>query len=195
MNINNIYKILIDMKNLMMGVMMFLTCTTTSLAQGFKEPEYIGEVSLVQSDNRQVILEKEEAEMKTKTSGFGYIPIPGSSLLDKGKTFLRVKGESSPNKVAKGKVQFVVRVKDHNEDPKTTIGVFQFEAKKKERRFMLAEVGVLSGLKATTSFNTVAYEVEKFGESSFLVTISDAAPGEYGVTTTDFGHISTFSVK
>lgn len=60
---------------------------------------------------------------------------------------------------------------------------------------MLAEVGVLSGLKATTSFNTVAYEVEKFGESSFLVTISDAAPGEYGVTTTDFGHISTFSVK
>ena len=78
------------MKNFMMGVMMFLTCTTTSMAQGFKEPEYIGQVSLVQSANSQVILEKEEAEMKTKTSGFGYIPIPGSSLLDKGKTFLRV---------------------------------------------------------------------------------------------------------
>lgn len=182
------------MKNLMMAVVMLITCTT-SMAQGIQEPEYIGQVALVQSDSSQVVLVKEEAEMKTKTSGFGYIPIPGSSLLDKGKTFLRVKGESSPNKVAKGKVQFVVRVKDHNEDPKTTIGVFQFEAKKKERRFMLAEVGVLSGLKATTSFNTVAYEVEKFGESSFLVTISDAAPGEYGVTTTDFGHISTFSVK
>lgn len=53
MNINNIYKILIDMKNLMMGVMMFLTCTTTSMAQGFKEPEYIGQVSLVQSANSQ----------------------------------------------------------------------------------------------------------------------------------------------
>lgn len=195
MNINNIYKILIDMKNLMMGVMMFLTSYNNKHGARFQGAR-VYRTGITRAVCQQPSdPEKEEAEMKTKTSGFGYIPIPGSSLLDKGKTFLRVKGESSPNKVAKGKVQFVVRVKDHNEDPKTTIGVFQFEAKKKERRFMLAEVGVLSGLKATTSFNTVAYEVEKFGESSFLVTISDAAPGEYGVTTTNFGHISTFSVK
>ena len=113
------------MKNLMMAVVMLITCTT-SLAQGIQEPEYIGQVALVQSDSSQVTLEKEEAEMKTKTSGFGYIPIPGSSLLDKGKTFLRVKGATSPNKIAKGEVQLIVRVKDHNEDPKNSIGVFQF---------------------------------------------------------------------
>ena len=89
------------MKNLMMAVVMLITCTT-SMAQGIQEPEYIGQVALVQSDSSQVVLVKEEAEMKTKTSGFGYIPIPGSSLLDKGKTFLRVKGDTSPNKIAKG---------------------------------------------------------------------------------------------
>lgn len=91
------------MKNLMMAVVGVVTCTT-SMAQGIQEPEYIGQVALVQSDSSQVVLVKEEAEMKTKTSGFGYIPIPGSSLLDKGKTFLRVKGDTSPNKIAKGEV-------------------------------------------------------------------------------------------
>lgn len=131
------------MKNLMMAVVMLITCTT-SMAQGIQEPEYIGQVALVQSDSSQVVLVKEEAEMKTKTSGFGYIPIPGSSLLNKGKTFLRVKGNTSPNKIAKGEVQLIVRVKDNNEDPKNSIGVFQFETKKKERRFTLAEVGLLS---------------------------------------------------
>lgn len=116
------------MKNLMMAVVMLITCTT-SMAQGIQEPEYIGQVALVQSDSSQVVLVKEEAEMKTKTSGFGYIPIPGSSLLNKGKTFLRVKGDTSPNKIAKGEVQLIVRVKDNNEDPKNSIGVFQFETK------------------------------------------------------------------
>ena len=173
------------MKNLMMAVVMLITCTT-SMAQGIQEPEYIGQVALVQSDCSQVVLVKEEAEMKTKTTGFGYIPIPGSSLLDKGKTFLRVKGEKSPN---------IVRVKDNNEDPKNSIGVFQFEAKKKERRFTLAEVGLLSGMKATTSFNTIPYEAKKIGDSSYMVTILNLQPGEYGVTTADFTHISTFSVQ
>lgn len=182
------------MKNLMMAVVMLITCTT-SMAQGIQEPEYIGQVALVQSDSSQVVLVKEEAEMKTKTSGFGYIPIPGSSLLDKGKTFLRVKGDTSPNKIAKGEVQLIVRVKDNNEDLKNSIGVFQFETKKKERRFTLAKVGLLSGMKATTSFNTVPYEAKKIGASSYMVTIVNLQPGEYGVTTADFIHISTFSVQ
>lgn len=78
------------MKNLLMAVVMLITCTT-SMAQGIKEPEYIGQVALVQSDSSQVVLVKEEAEMKTKITGFGYIPIPGSSLLDKGEDILESK--------------------------------------------------------------------------------------------------------
>lgn len=116
-------------------------------------------------------------------------------MLDKGRTFLRVKGDTSPNKIAKGEVKLIVRVKDNNEDPKNSIGVFQFETKKKERRFTLAEVGLLSGMKATTSFNTVPYEAKKIGASSYMVTIVNLQPGEYGVTTADFTHISTFSVQ
>ena len=69
------------MKNLMMAVVMLITCTT-SLAQGIQEPEYIGQVALVQSDSSQVTLEKEEAEMKTKTSGFGYIPMQHVDVAD-----------------------------------------------------------------------------------------------------------------
>lgn len=183
------------MKTLLMAVMMLITFAGSANAQNMKEPEYIGQVAHIQEDGKHLILTKEEAQMKTKTSGFGYIPIPGSSLLDKGKTFLQVKGCSSPTKIDKGKVTFIIRVKDNNEDPKNALGIFKFEAKKKERRFMMAEVGILAGAKATSSFNTVPYEVKKYGESSYLVTIGDLTPGEYGIVTSDIGNVSTFSVE
>lgn len=182
------------MKKFMVAMMMFIISSSAS-AQNMKEPEYNGQVAVLQEDCSLVVLQKEVAQMKTKTSGLGYIPIPGSSLLDKGKSFLLVKGNRSPNNVSPGKVTLVIRVKDNNEDPKNVIGVFQFEAKKKERRFQLAEVGVLSGMNATTSFNTVGYEVRKWGTSSYLVTIEHLQPGEYGVTTADLGNITTLSVK
>lgn len=183
------------MKTVLMAVVMCIITINSSMAQGVMEPEYIGQVAHVKEDGSMLLLEKEEAQMKTKTSGFGYIPLPGSSLLDKGKTYLQVKGCASPNKVGKGKATFIIRVKDNNEDPKNALGVFQFETKKKERRFMLAEVGVLSGMKATTSFNTVSYEVKKHGESSYQIIIHDLKPGEYGITTADIGNVSTFSVE
>lgn len=183
------------MKTLLMAVMMNITFAGNAMAQNVTEPEYIGQVAHIQEDGKHLILTKEEAQMKTKTSGFGYIPIPGSSLLDKGKTFLQVKGCSSPTKIDKGKVTFIIRVKDNNEDPKNALGIFKFEAKKKERRFMMAEVGILSGAKAISSFNTIPYEVKKHGESSYLVTIGDLTPGEYGIVTSDIGNVSTFSVE
>ena len=182
------------MKKLMVAMTMFVISSSAS-AQNVKEPEYNGQVAVLQEDSSLVVLQKEVAQMKTKTSGFGYIPIPGSSLLDKGKSFLQVKGNVSPNKVSQGKITLVIRVKDNNEEPKNAIGVFQFETKKKERKYQLAEVGVLSGMKATTSFNTVDYEVKKWGASSYLVTIEHLQPGEYGVTTADLGNITTLSVK
>ena len=182
------------MKKLMVAMTMFVISSSAS-AQNVKEPEYNGQVAVLQEDSSLVVLQKEVAQMKTKTSGFGYIPIPGSSLLDKGKSFLQVKGNVSPNKVSQGKITLVIRVKDNNEEPKNAIGVFQFETKKKERRYQQAEVGVLSGMKATTSFNTVDYEVKKWGTSSYLVTIEHLQPGEYGVTTADLGNITTLSVK
>lgn len=183
------------MKTIFMAVVMCIITINSSMAQGVMEPEYIGQVAHVKEDGSLSLLAKEEAQMKTKTSGLGYIPLPGSSLLDKGKTYLQVKGSASPNKVGKGKATFIIRVKDNNEDPKNALGVFQFETKKKERRFMLAEVGVISGMKATTSFNTVPYEVKKHGDSSYLVIIHDLKPGEYGITTADIGNVSTFSVE
>ena len=182
------------MKKTMVAMMMFIISSSAS-AQNVKEPEYNGQVAILQADSSLVVLQKEVAQMKTKTTGFGYIPIPGSSLLDRGKSFLQVKGNASPNKVTQGKVTLVIRVKDNNEDPKSAIGVFQFEAKKKERRYQLAEVGVLSGMKATTSFNTVDYEVKKWGTSSYLIAIKHLQPGEYGVTAADLGNITTLSVK
>lgn len=78
------------MKKLMVAMTMFVISSSAS-AQNVKEPEYNGQVAVLQEDSSLVVLQKEVAQMKTKTSGFGYIPIPGSSLLDKGKS-CRVSG-------------------------------------------------------------------------------------------------------
>ena len=80
------------MKKTMVAMMMFIISSSAS-AQNVKEPEYNGQVAILQADSSLVVLQKEVAQMKTKTTGFGYIPIPGSSLLDKGKSFLQVKGQ------------------------------------------------------------------------------------------------------
>lgn len=175
-------------------VISMLLITGIVHAQRIAEPDFIGQVFVVNADSTTTLLQKETAEMKTKTTALGYIPLPGASLLDKGKTYLFVRGISSLNKLPAGHITLIVRTQDNNVEPKTAFGVFKFERKKKERRFVLAEVGTFS-MKATTSFNTVPCSVRKFGNNSYMVRLDNLEAGEYGIVTTDFNNITTFSVE
>ena len=180
-------------KYFLFSICAFICCVSVN-AQNISEPEYNGQVALVNADSTTTILQKEVGGHKAKSSAFGLIPIPGSSLLDKTKSYISVKGAESPNKIASKKFSLIIRVKDNNEEPKNAFGIFKFETKKKERRFQMMELG-FGSTSVNTNFNTVDYDVKKFGTSSYLVTISNLEAGEYGVVSNGFESISTFSVK
>lgn len=183
------------MKKRFLGILL-ATMTLSCYAQSEKlEPEYIGQVVVVNADSTTVLLEKETTQMKTSSTKFGYIPLPGTGLLDKSKVNMVVKGAASKTKLKKGRLTFIVRTGSNNVDPKDAFGVFQFEVKKKNRQYELAEAGLLSGVKSTTTFNTVPTLVKKYGTESYLVVIEDAQPGQYAFTTTDISNVSTFGVE
>lgn len=181
------------MKHLILTTTLFLA-TTFGYAQNISEPEYKGQVAIVNADSTTTLLQKEVGEHKAKSSAFGMIPIPGSSLLDKTKAYLSVKGAESPNKISTKQFSLIIRVKDNSEEPKNAFGIFKFETKKKERRFQLLDFG-FGKASTNTNFTTVDYDVKKFGTSSYLVTLSNLEAGEYGVVAGDFSSIATFSIK
>ena len=49
------------------------------------EPEYVGQVAVVNADSTTTLLDKEITTLKSKSSMWGLVPVPGSSLLDKSK--------------------------------------------------------------------------------------------------------------
>ena len=170
--------------------------TAASFAQSEKiEPEFIGQVVVVNADSTTTLLQKEATKIKTGSTKFGYIPLPGTSLLDKSKVNMTVKGKESQTKLKSGRLTFIVKAGKNDIDPKSVFGVFQFEVKKKTREFVLAEGSLLGGIQSTTSFNTVPTQVKKYGTESYLVVIENAEPGQYAFTTTDISYVSTFGVE
>ena len=175
------------MKHLILTSALFLTATL-GFAQNITEPEYKGQVAVINADSTTTLLQKETGEHKAKSSAFALVPI------DRTKAYLTVKGAESPNKISSKKFSLIIRVKDNSEEPKNAFGIFKFETKKKERRFKMADIGFGSA-SATTNFTTVDYEAKKYGSSSYLVTLHDLPSGEYGVVANGFDSIATFSVK
>lgn len=94
------------------------------------EPEFIGQVSVLTSDSTSVTLQKEKSTMKTKSTKFGYIPVPGMSLLDKTKTKLVLDGNDASNTFKSGTIRFIMRVEKQEVDPATYLRIVKFEVQK-----------------------------------------------------------------
>ena len=158
------------------------------------EPEYIGQVVILNADSTTILLQKETATIKTKSSKWGMLPIPGSGLLDKAKSKLTLKGKEAPVKVKAGALTLIIKTGNNEKDPKEVFGVWKLEVEKKTRTFLMAEAGFLSGVTATTNYNNVPYVAKKYGEGCYMIVFDNIEPGEYAVNT-DFANLSTFSVQ
>ena len=180
-------------KTVLFYIMTIVTLTVS--AQSVTEPEFIGQVAVVNADSTTTLLQKENVTMKANSTKFGLIPVPGSGLFDKSKVNMVAKGAESKTSLQKGRLTFIVRAENNNIEPSNVFRIFQFEVKKKNRQFQMAQASLLGGVESDVSFNNVSYEVKKYGTSSFLVVIMDAEPGEYGIITTDMSKIQTFGVK
>lgn len=177
-------------------LMMLVAMAMSAFAQTKDlEPEYIGQVVVINADSTTTLLQKEQTSIKSSSSKFGMIPIPGTGFLDKTKVNLTVKGAESKTALPKGRLTFVIKTGENQKDPKDVFGIFQFEVKKSKRQYQLAEAGVLSGIQSTMNFNSVPSEAKKYGEDCYLVVIDNAEPGQYAIITTDISQVSTFGVK
>lgn len=186
-------KILLSMLSLL------LFCAGNLKAQTITadEPEFAEQVLLLTDAASGKLLPKENASIKTKAAASMYLVGIG-----KVKERLTVEGKESSVSTKPGKVQLIIRAKDNETDPNSFINICKFEVKGKRRQFQVGEIGTFTGAKSNAT-SSVDYTAKKYGKSSYLVTIENAEPGEYGVTIgnpnseteKNYLKISTFGVK
>lgn len=182
------------MKKLFLSLVIVATSVGCFAQSKNIEPEYIGQVVILNADSTTELLQKEAASMKVKSSKWGMLPIPGSGLLDKAKTKLTIKGKEAPVSVPAGKVTLIIKAASNDQEPNKVFGVMKFEVEKKARTFLMGEVSLIGGMNATMNYSNVPFIAKKYGNSCYIITIENAEPGEYAVNT-DFSQMSTFSVK
>ncbi len=157
------------------------------------EPEYNGQVAIVNSDSTTTLLKKEMVKMKTKSTNFGLIPLPGSGLLDKAKMKMTLKGAEAPVSVKSGRITLILKASTNEEDPARMFSIIKLEKGKKDRSYVAGEFG-LGGSSYSIGQSNVPFLTKKYGKSCYLIVIENAEPGEYAVST-ELTALSTFSVK
>lgn len=157
------------------------------------EPEYNGQVAIVNSDSTTTLLKKETVKMKTKSTNFGLIPLPGSGLLDKAKMKMTLKGAEAPVSVKAGRLTLILKASTNEEDPARMFSIIKLEVGKKDRSYVAGEFG-LGGASYSIGQSNVPFLTKKYGKNCYLIVIENAEPGEYAVST-ELTALSTFSVK
>lgn len=145
-----------------------------------EEPEFSGQVVYVKTPSEGILLPKENAQIKTKIGASVFIVGVGSV-----KSRIHLQGKSAETRVSHNpQTKFIVRAVDNKTDPLQIINVIKFEEKKNERR---AEVESASTFGGTASNNMVRLEfnAKKFGVDSYLISIDNIQPGEYGIYVTN----------
>ncbi|HMV10439.1 MAG TPA: hypothetical protein PK325_07470 [Cyclobacteriaceae bacterium] len=146
------------------------------------EPEYTNTIVYVHNNNETALLERQTPLSKVVSS-------PSLLLVGVGKTKTIdfVKGEKSPIRIPKSDtLNFIVSVKDNNDNPVDIVGVLKLEIdKKKHNRFV--EVIMTDQLKGPeiNEASKVSFQSVKYQHHSYLVTIVNLGPGEYMFTLRD----------
>lgn len=163
-----------------------------------EEPEFVEQTLLLVSDTEGIELDRENATIATKAGASLYL-----TGIGKAKSRLTLKGKTSTSRVKGSSVtRLIIKAEDNNTDPESFISIFQFEIKKKERRYQLAEAGTFSKTEKN-NLSSINYKAKKYGTSSYLILIEDLQPGEYGIiigdpnseNTKNNMKVTTFTVK
>lgn len=138
------------------------------------EPEFIGEAYAIATDGTPKALDKELAEF---TSGISWSSNSWNA------TSLQVPGGKAQTRFSRDQpLQLVVRAVDNQSDPLTVVSVYTFKSKRKSRQVVLSENNSGNLMKSQThTKDLVRFSGRKHGESSYLISLSDLPPGEYGI--------------
>lgn len=141
------------------------------------EPEFVGEVNYLKSATSVVPLEKQRSVLKTKAGASVYL-----TGLGKVKSKINIAGGSSPVRVAAtDAMQFIVRAVDNNSDPMSIVNVFRFKANSKARKAEVSSASSFGGV-SENNLDYIPFTAKKYGENSYLITLTGMQAGEYGIT-------------
>lgn len=172
------------------SLLLFLAVLTNlrGLTQNLKtaEPEFSG--TIVFADTTGSGKNLETATMTVKTKGNASLYITG---IGKATSFGIVKGKTSTCVLAAQPVlYFVYRAESNSINPKDVIQLVRFSPSKDGNRVM----PIVSASTFSSTSNEVVsldFVAKKYGQSSYLVSVTDLAPGEYGFS---LGKESTYTV-
>jgi hypothetical protein len=140
------------------------------------EPEFSG-VILYVNDSIGSGLPLETTKIVLKTKGSASLYITG---IGKARTKASVKGKTSTVKIKqKSTMQFVYRGSDNTVNPADVIQLIRFTVKGNNRESELASTGTFTG-SSSGDIGFVQFTAKKYKISSYLVTITNLAMGEYG---------------
>jgi hypothetical protein len=164
------------MKKIILGIL-FLTTVSIYAQEDVKEPTFVGEAFIIESDNSLLDLEKQQVQIKTKAGLSVYL-----AGIGKVKSKINISGCcSGASHSPTDEIKLVVRAVDNETDPLSIIQVFKFKKKKKKRLAELASFGTFSG-GSSNNLNYLKFKAEKYGGKSYLLTIKNFERGaEYGV--------------
>lgn len=146
------------------------------------EPDFIGEAYLLNDQGERTPLDKEVAAY---TKGISWKANSWNALS------LEVAGGKAQTRVAQGHpVKLVVRAMDNNSDPLSIIKIYRLRAKKKKRVTVLSEDNSGTLMKSRThTENLLSFVGQKYGSSSYLLTINGIEKGEYGIVVSNPNNI------
>ncbi|MBK8810690.1 MAG: hypothetical protein IPN69_08150 [Acidobacteria bacterium] len=142
------------------------------------EPEFIGEAFVLKADESTISLDKEIGEF---SEGMSWSANSWKALS------LEVAGNKAKQRfIATEPLQLVVRAVDNNSDPLAIVSIYKLKSKKKSRTVLISKDNSGTLMKSRTNTkDLIRFTGKKFGTSSYLITLSDLAPGEYGIVVTN----------
>jgi len=140
------------------------------------EPEFSGTIVFVKdSATAGMPLETTKIVLKTKASASVYI-----TGIGKAKTKASVKGTTSTAMVDKDStIYFIYKAADNTINPADVIQLIRFTVKGGNRETDLASAGTFTG-SSSGDIGFVQFTAKKYKTSSYLIAVTDLAPGEYG---------------
>jgi hypothetical protein len=168
------------MKNLFVIALLFVVLGLKSQVN-IKEPEFPGTIVFV-NDSIGEGVRLEIQNCYTKASGSASLYVTG---VGKAKAFSVVNGAKSNVRIgAKSNLKFLVTVKDNSVNPTSIINIFPLTPKKDKRIIEVGTSTTFGGVEQST-IPFLQFTASKYGNSSYLVELSNVAPGEYAITLPD----------
>ncbi len=148
--------------------------TLTLNAQDVKvqEPDFVGQALILKADGTTDLIDRVEAKVITKMKFRGgytqTVSLEGCC-------------SSVATEAVNGVVKVIIKVADNKQDPIDVLQIVNFDKSKRERSSEIASLSAIKGLDQGGKVRKVSFYGKKYGESSYLLTISIPASGEYGI--------------